>query len=129
MTRFTTVDAYVEGHPKWQQQLKELRHLLSNFPFEETIKWGSPVYVYKGKNLIGMAAFKNHFALWFFEGALLSRNQELFKNAQEGKTKSLRQIRFDENSEIQPGVLSQYITESIEIAKSELSLKSPRLKK
>lgn len=122
MTRYTTVDAYIEGHLKWHQQLKELRNILMNFPLKETIKWGSPVYVYKEKNLIGMVAFKNHYSLWFFEGVLLSQNKELLINAQEGKTKSLRQIKFDENSEIQADVLSEYIKESIDIARSGVKL-------
>lgn len=117
------VDAYIEAHPKWGMQLKKLRNILKKFPFEETLKWGIPVFVYQGKNLIGMAAFKNHFALWFYEGALLSRNQELLENAQEGKTKYLRQIKFDENSEIKTDVLIKYIKESVELAKSGVKVK------
>lgn len=123
MAKYKTVDAYIEGHIEWEFQLKKLRKMLLDFPLKETIKWGAPVYMFEGKNLIGMAAFKNHFSLWFFEGTLLTKNKELLINAQEGKTKSLRQIKFDKNSELEVDVLSEYIKESIEMTASGVKIK------
>lgn len=44
------------------------------------IKWGAPIYTFDGKNIVGLAAFKSHIALWFFQGALLKdRNKKLIK--------------------------------------------------
>lgn len=48
-------------------------------------------------NLIEIGAFKQHYALWFFQEGLLQQNTALLVNAQEGKTQVLRQIRFDKN--------------------------------
>ena len=77
-----SVDQYIETHPSWEQELLFLREILQNTELEECIKWGAPVYALDGKNVVGMAAFKNHCALWFFNGALLKENTALLYNAQ-----------------------------------------------
>jgi uncharacterized protein YdeI (YjbR/CyaY-like superfamily) len=109
-----SVDQYIETHPSWEQELLSLREILQNTELEECIKWGAPVYALDGKNVVGMAAFKNHCALWFFNGALLKENTALLYNAQEDKTKALRQIRFKKEDEIKPEILQKYIAEAIQ---------------
>ncbi|WP_010228729.1 DUF1801 domain-containing protein [Gillisia marina] len=100
MAKSENVDQYIDAHPKWKNQLLQLRQLLLSTNLSETIKWGAPVYTKDGKNLVGISAFKNHFGLWFFQGALLQKNTELLVNAQEGKTQAMRQIKLDETSKI-----------------------------
>jgi len=109
-----SVDQYIETHTTWEQELFSLRAVLQNTELEECIKWGAPAYVLEGKNVVGIAAFKNHCALWFFNGALLKENTALLHNAQEGKTKALRQIRFEKGDEIKPEILKRYVTEAIQ---------------
>ena len=46
------------------------------------IKWGAPKYVYKNKNIVGLAAFKNYCGLWFFQGGLLKDDHKVLMNAQ-----------------------------------------------
>lgn len=104
---------YIAAHSKWKDQLFQLRELLLSCDLTEGIKWGSPVYMKDGKNLVGIAAFKKHFGLWFFQGALLKKNTELLVNAQEGKTQAMRQIKLDETSEIDFDLLKKYIDETI----------------
>lgn len=115
MASIKNADEYIESNQKWENQLQALRDLMSDFPLKETIKWGIPVYTLDGKNLTGIAAFKNHCAIWFYKGALLSRNTKLLVNAQEEKTNSLRQIRFEEGDTINPDELKEYIAEAIEL--------------
>lgn len=55
---------------------------------------GVRLYILNGKNVIGLGAFKNHFAIWFFNGVFLKDEKQLLTNAQEGKTKALRQMHF-----------------------------------
>ncbi|MBZ9631196.1 YdeI/OmpD-associated family protein [Salegentibacter sp. LM13S] len=109
-----SVDQYIETHPTWEQELLLLREVLQNTELEECIKWGTPVYALEEKNVVGITAFKNHSALWFFNGALLKENTALLHNAQEGKTKALRQIRFEKGDEIKPEILQKYVTEAIQ---------------
>ncbi|MCH3882259.1 DUF1801 domain-containing protein [Tenacibaculum aquimarinum] len=63
------VTEFITSKEKWTQELIYLRTILSQLPLTETIKWGSPTYSYKGKNVVSIAAFKNHFGLCFFKAA------------------------------------------------------------
>ena len=121
-------EEYAEKHQKWKEQLQQLRELLLSTELEETIKWGVPTYVLKNKNVVGLGAFKNHCALWFFNGAFLQKNTELLVNAQEEKTKALRQIRFEENDQLQLSVLKKYVEEAIQLQKDGKEIK-PRKSK
>ena len=120
------VDEYIEIHKYWQTELKQIRQMLQDTKLEETIKWGAPTYTLKDKNVAGLAAFKNHIALWFFNGDLLKQNTDLLLNAQEGKTKSLRQIRFEKGDEINTEVLLRYVLEAIENQKLKKTIKASR---
>jgi len=77
---------------------------------------------------LGIGAFKNHSVLWFFQEALLQVNTNLLINAQEGKTKALRQIRFEAGSKIDKQELLKYIDETISLHKLGKEIK-PDLKK
>jgi uncharacterized protein YdeI (YjbR/CyaY-like superfamily) len=128
MEKIETVDQNIQSHPRWLEILLDLRELLNATVLTETIKWGGPVYTLDGKNLLGIGAFKNHSALWFFQGALLQVNTNLLINAQEGKTKALRQIRFEAGSKIDKQELLKYIEETISLHKQGKKIK-PDLKK
>jgi uncharacterized protein YdeI (YjbR/CyaY-like superfamily) len=65
MTKDERIDAYIaKAAPFAQPILIHLRQLVhATVPgLDETIKWGMPHFVYKGKNLAGLAAFKAHTA-------------------------------------------------------------------
>ena len=114
MAKPKEVKEYIDNHPEWKEELILLRGILNSYPLEESIKWGMPVFTYYGKNLVGIAAFKNHLALWFYQGAVLTENTALLQNSQEGKTKAMRQIKFKEKSEIEPEELKPYIEEALQ---------------
>lgn len=117
MAKPENAEQYIERHPRWAKELRSLRILMLSYPLEETIKWGAPVYTYKDKNLIGIGAFKNHYALWFFQGGLLTENTSLLVNAQEGKTQALRQIKFHEDQKPAMNLIRKYIEETIKLAR------------
>jgi len=96
-----------------ERQHIPLREMLLSYNLSKTIKWGSPVYMKDGKNLIGIAAFKNHYGLWFFQGALLQKNTKLLVNSKEGKTQAMRQIKLVDTSVLDLNVSSKYIEETI----------------
>ncbi|HEY2860407.1 MAG TPA: YdeI/OmpD-associated family protein [Terracidiphilus sp.] len=63
------VDAYIEkAQPFAQPILEHLRKLMHKAcpDVEEAIKWSMPFFVYKGKILANMAAFKAHCAFGFW---------------------------------------------------------------
>jgi uncharacterized protein YdeI (YjbR/CyaY-like superfamily) len=109
-----TVEEYIEKHPDWEEEIVSLREMLLSSELDEAIKWGGPVYTLNGKNVVGIGAFKSHGALWFFQGALLKENTALLQNAQEGKTKALRQIRFEKGELPSLDILRKYVQEAIQ---------------
>lgn len=120
------VGAYIDKQDRHREILQKLRQILSGYPLTETIKWGMPTYVFQGKNLIGMGAFKNHVGLWFFQGSLLRDEHKLLHNAQEGKTKGMRQAHFFQEKEVDEAQLKKYIEETLENQMKGLSVKANR---
>ena len=113
MKKTKSVATYISGSKRWRDELTRLRSILRKTGLEETVKWGAPCYTHKGKNVVGMAAFNDYFGLWFHQGALLKDTNNKLMNAQEGKTKALRQWRMTSASDIKPMIISRYVKESI----------------
>ena len=72
-----------------------------------TTKWGGEVYTFKDKNIVGIDGFKNYFTLWFFKGSQLKDAKKVLINAQEGKTKHMRQWRFTAKEQIDRDLILQ----------------------
>ena len=123
MSLDSKIQSYIDEHEKFKDILHELRSIVKGEDFEETIKWGIPTYVYDKTNLVGIGAFKNHVGLWFFQGALLKDKAKILHNAQEGKTKAMRQIHFRKLDEINVSILKTYLQETIENQKNGLKVK------
>ena len=120
------VDAFFTKHAQYSDQLTKIRKVLLQCGQTETVKWGMPTYTIDGKNVTGIGAFKNHFGVWFFQGALLSDESKKLTNAQEGKTAAMRQWRFEANEEIDVKLLKQYVQEAVK--NQEKGLKVPTKK-
>ena len=97
----------------WQEEIQQLRSIILKIGLVEKIKWGTPVYTYKGKNVVSALGFKNHFSLWFYNGIFLSDPYQKLVNAQEGVTKALRHWRFQSAEEIEEEKILEYIQEAI----------------
>ncbi|APG64437.1 hypothetical protein LPB136_03250 [Tenacibaculum todarodis] len=123
------VTEFITSKEKWTQELIHMRTILMQLPLEETIKWGSPTYSYKGKNVVSIAAFKNHFGLWFFQGGLLKDKAKVLRNAQEGKTQAMRQMRLVAASEIKEDIIKGYILEAIDNIEAGKEIKPKRTTK
>ena len=68
------IDAYIERQADFAKPiLRHLRTILHEAcpECEETLKWSSPSYMYKGKILAGFAAFKAHAVFGFWSGSLV----------------------------------------------------------
>ncbi|PKA83859.1 uncharacterized protein YdeI (YjbR/CyaY-like superfamily) [Ulvibacter sp. MAR_2010_11] len=113
MTDSQKIDTYIAKHSKWKQELQQLREMFHQTELKEEVKWGSPTYTLNGKLVAGMAAFKNHYALWFHQGVFLKDSHGKLVNAQEGVTKALRQWRFEKEDVIEPHIVLQYLQEAI----------------
>ena len=125
----TKIDDYITSQDKWQKELKAIRSVLLELPLKEDIKWGIPAYIYKKKNIMGLSAFKNYCGIWFHHGCFLKDEANVLLNAQEGKTKALRQWRFTSVSELNEPLILSYINEAIENQKQGLEIKPEHKKK
>jgi uncharacterized protein YdeI (YjbR/CyaY-like superfamily) len=112
----------MQNAPKWESELTKLRAVIALPEFEIATKWGAEVFTYKGKNVVSYGGFKNHFALWFFNGVFLKDPFRVLVIASEGKTKSLRQWRFSSMDDIQEDKIISYLYEAIEIEKKGLKI-------
>lgn len=128
MKRAQSVDQYIVQSEHWRDELKTLRNVLRATKLEEEIKWGAPCYTHNGKNIVGIGAFKSYFGLWFHQGALLSDDKRFLINAQEGKTKALRQWRMTSAREIKPSIIKRYVKESIGHADAGRTIKADKNK-
>jgi len=128
LKKVTSVEEYIELHANFSKLLAELRAIVLTTELEESVKWSSPVYSLNGKNILGLGGFKHHACIWFFQGVFLKDEHNKLVNAQEGKTKGLRQWRFEINELIDNKLIKAYIVEAIENQKLGKEIKPDRNK-
>jgi len=114
MYKPVNVDDYVQHHKKFTALLQLVRGLLVDTELEETIKWNMPTYTIKGKNVMALGAFKNHACIWFHHGSFLSDPYKALGNAQDGKTRGMRQWRWEKLEDVEPEKVALYIDEAIQ---------------
>ena len=98
----------------WPNEVQQLLEIIRKTGLEETVKWGEKTFTHNGRNVVGCLGFKNHFVLWFYNGVFLSDPYRVLQNAQEGKTKAMRQWRFQSADEINEVKILEYIQEAIQ---------------
>jgi len=117
------VDAFMRGLDKWQEEMKELRKIIREFPLTEEYKWMHPCYSLDKGNVVLIHGFKEYCAILFIKGALLKDPKHVLiqqtENVQAG-----RQIRFTSLKDIikMKTVLKAYIKEAIEVEKTGLKV-------
>jgi len=126
MRRAKSVADYIENASTWKEELGRLRDILRATALTEEVKWGAPCYTYKGKNIVGIGGFKSYFGLWFHQGALLKDEKKILINAQEGKTKALRQWRMQHAKDIKPALIKRYVREAISLVDKGQEIKADR---
>lgn len=114
---------YFSWNEEYRPLLEKLQSILKSTELEEKMKWGIPTYCWKNKNVAGIGAFKSYAGLWFFNGVFLKDPANVLINAQEGKTKGLRQWRFETIGDIDEKLVRAYIEEAIQNQKDGKEIK------
>ncbi len=127
-TKHTNVPDLIMDMKPWVKEVTLLREIVLSAGLDEGIKWGGPVYMRDGKNVLGIGAFKSYVGLWFYQGVFMTDPNKVLINAQEGKTKALRQWRFNDYGDIKPALVKKYIKEAVQLAKEGQQIK-PQKKK
>ncbi len=86
----SAVDEYLEkkGHPL-TAEIQRVREIIMNthHDMEETIKWSSPTFMYKGNMASFFMNAKKHVSLMFHKGAMIPDDTGLLEgDAKEGRT-------------------------------------------
>lgn len=118
MHKAKTAKEFFGKAPLWRNELGSLRKILVASGLEEEVKWGAPCYTLNGVNIVGVGAFKSYFGLWFYQGALLKDREGMLVNAQEGRTKAMRQWRMMSALEINPALIARYVEEAKKLAEA-----------
>ena len=91
------IDAYIDRQAEFAKPI--LRHLREVVhaacpECEETLKWSSPHFLYKGQMLAGMAAFKQHATFGFWRGSLVvgKENEQMSGMGQFGRLTSVADL-------------------------------------
>jgi uncharacterized protein YdeI (YjbR/CyaY-like superfamily) len=121
-SKTSAVEIITEMEP-WVEELLLLREIILSTGLKEEIKWGGPIYTLDGKNVLAIGGFKNFFTIWFHQGVFLSDPKKVLINASEGKTRGLRQWRFNAMAEINPALVKKYVMEAVKNAKAGREIK------
>ena len=121
-----TVDEILDEAQHFGAEQRRLRAILADTELEETVKWGGPCYTWKGKNVVGIGGFKSYFGLWFHQGALLEDRSGKLINAQEGKTRALRQWRMTSAKDIEPKLIKRYVSEAMALVDAGTEITAKR---
>lgn len=107
----------------WVEANEKIQQVVNETELVKEFKWGGDVYTYNKKNVLAFSGFKNHFALWFYNGVLLKDSYHVLVNANEEKTKALRQWRFNSADEIDVVKVREYVLEAIQLVKDGKEIK------
>jgi uncharacterized protein YdeI (YjbR/CyaY-like superfamily) len=108
---------------RWEAEIAAMRRVLGGLAMTEERKWGSPTYTVDGKNIVILQAFKEYFALGFFQGALLKDPKKVL--VQLGQVHAGRVMKFASAKEIaaKAATIKAYVREAIAVEKAGLRMK------
>lgn len=119
-SKFGTDACSVRRH---QAEIQLLRRLAKEVFEEENMKWGSPCYSYKNKNVVILHSFKDFSGFTFFKGALLSDPEKILIQQTENMHAS-RMLRCTNLAELidKQDLIKAYLFEALEIEKAGLKV-------
>ena len=112
----TGIDQFFDTLKSGKEALQLLRKILQETDLVEEFKWKQPCYTHNGKNVIILAALKDHVVISFFKGAILTDKESLLEKAGE-HSQSARIIRFYSLDEVKKAstTIKAFIKQAIKI--------------
>lgn len=120
--RFNTSDCSTR---QWADGLRELRMVCLNAGLTETVKWGHPCYMHKGRNIAIIGAVRSDFRISFFNAALMKDPEGVLERAGPN-TRHPSMIRFTDNAQVaaMEQTIHFYLKEAMSYA--EAGIKPPK---
>ena len=131
----STVDAYLTsgcgrcprgGTPdcsvhRWTHELLMMRQVLLDAGLKEEIKWQTPCYMHKGKNLILLGAFRDNCVMSFPNGVLMDDPHGiLVKPGENSRVSRVVRIRAGDDIDALVPKLADLVREAIRVADAGL---------
>ncbi len=97
----------------WADGLSKLRQICLEQGLVETMKWGHPCYMHRGRNIAILGAFRGDFRISFFDAALLDDPAGLLEVAGPN-TQHAGTIRFTDSAQVaeKAPILRAYLTQA-----------------
>ena len=120
------VDAYIERSRKWPAEMARLRTILLEAGLDEQIKWRSPCFSHRGKNIAIFQEMNDFLSLMFFKGALLTDPAAVLVD-QGPNSRSARRIEFTAVDQVDQlaEVVAAYLAEAIHVEEAGLEVGPP----
>jgi hypothetical protein len=122
------INLYIAAQPEWQRKIMvRLRQLIHSTDenVEETWKWNSPHFEYKGI-MIGMPAFKKCVGVWFHKGALLKDSQGIFETLEKDDEKGIRSYKIHEGEKVNEKAFVDLLKQAIKLNEAGTKLTAAR---
>jgi hypothetical protein len=107
------INLYIAEHPEWQRKLLvRIRQLIhgADEHVQENWRWNMPHFDHSDHIMIGMAAFKEHVAVWFHKGALIKDPKKLFEKADE---KGMRSYKIKEGDALNEAAFTDLVKKAV----------------
>lgn len=112
----------------WKEATEIMQDIVNRTGLQKEFKWGSDIYTFQGKNVVGWGGFKDFFSVWFYNGVFLEDKEKVLIAASEGKTRALRQWRFTDAAQMDEKKITTYILESIQTVKDGKEIRPEKSK-
>ncbi len=106
----------------WEKEIDVVSTIFKEEGMQPQKKWGANIFYHNNEMVVACGGFKKYFSIWFYKGVFLKDEAKKLINAQEGKTKGLRQWRFTSIDEIDVELIRAYVKEAMYIAEQNLKL-------
>ncbi len=108
----------------WTEELVKLKEIMNKTQMDTAVKWGSDVYIHKGKNIASIGVFKNHLVLVFFNGVFIEDVFNVF--SKDTTAKAMRQWKFTSLEEIDQKKILKYVNQAIKNSEEGKELKAEK---
>lgn len=116
--RFETPDCSTKF---WIDGLHHLRAICLDLGLEEHVKWGHPCYMFAGRNICIIGAFRDNFRLSFMNASLLSDPETILQKRGQN-TQNPDMISFADSNDVArlESIIRLYLREAMDYAEKKI---------
>lgn len=109
-------DYFETEHPS-RTILYQLRDIVLEAGLEEDFKWSQPIYIWEGRQILGLSRFRQSCRIGFFQGGLLRDPLQVLEEVRGDKSQAMRYWTFSAPEEIDRLAIWAYVQEALSNAR------------